>query len=277
MRLLLVEDDEILGDGLVAGLKMEGYAVDWLTNGRLADEALKTNTYELIVLDWNLPDMDGMSILRALRSRKNETPVMVLTAKDTIPDRVMGLDTGADDFVIKPFELDEVCARLRALARRNEGRSVPNIEHKGTETFSWNTAGCSVDPAPGVPTFTKTVDTGAVGSATNQENAIVIYANTSSGGTTALVGDIIKQSGSRRYRVKTADGVKNCLLGTDDTPAPRGAYIVATSTGGTYYVTKLTAHRATLVTKTGDGALNGQQVQWSFAAPSGARVQIENA
>jgi DNA-binding response OmpR family regulator len=131
MRLLLVEDDEILGDGLVAGLKMEGYAVDWLTNGRLADEALKTNTYELIVLDWNLPEMDGMAILRALRSRKNETPVMVLTAKDTIPDRVMGLDTGADDFVIKPFELDEVCARLRALARRNEGRSVPNIEYKG--------------------------------------------------------------------------------------------------------------------------------------------------
>jgi DNA-binding response OmpR family regulator len=131
MRLLLVEDDEILGDGLVAGLKMEGYAVDWLTNGRLADEALKTNSYELIVLDWNLPEMDGMEILRALRSRKNETPVMVLTAKDTIPDRVQGLDTGADDFVIKPFELDEVCARLRALARRNEGRSVPNIEYKG--------------------------------------------------------------------------------------------------------------------------------------------------
>ena len=125
------EDDEILGDGLVAGLKMEGYAVDWLTNGRLADEALKTNSYELIVLDLNLPDMDGMAILRALRSRKNETPVMVLTAKDTIPDRVMGLDSGADDFVIKPFELDEVCARLRALARRNEGRSVPNIEYKG--------------------------------------------------------------------------------------------------------------------------------------------------
>lgn len=131
MRLLLVEDDEILGDGLVAGLKMEGYAVDWLTNGKLADEALRTNTYELIVLDLNLPDMDGLSILRALRSRKNETPVMVLTARDTIPDRVRGLDSGADDFVIKPFELDEVCARLRALARRNEGRSVPTIEHKG--------------------------------------------------------------------------------------------------------------------------------------------------
>jgi two-component system response regulator QseB len=131
MRLLLVEDDEILGDGLVAGLTMEGYAVDWLTNGRLADEALKTNSYELIVLDLNLPDMDGLAILRALRNRKDETPVMVLTAKDTIPDRVLGLDSGADDFVIKPFELDEVCARLRALARRNEGRSAPTIEHKG--------------------------------------------------------------------------------------------------------------------------------------------------
>ena len=149
--------------------------------------------------------------------------------------------------------------------------------YKGTETFSWNTAGCSVDPAPGVPTFTKTVDTGAVGSATNQENAIVIYANTSSGGTTALVGDIIKQSGGRRYRVKTADGIKTCLLGTDSTPAPYGAYIVATATGGTYYVTKLTAHRATLVTKTGDGVLNGKAVQWTFGSPTATIVQIENA
>jgi len=131
MRLLLVEDDEILGDGLVEGLKMEGYAVDWLTNGKLADEALKLNCYELIVLDLNLPDMEGLDILKALRARKDETPVMVLTAKDTVPDRVEGLDSGADDFVIKPFELDEVCARLRALARRNEGRSVPNIEYKG--------------------------------------------------------------------------------------------------------------------------------------------------
>jgi two-component system, OmpR family, response regulator QseB len=133
MRLLLVEDDEILGDGLAVGLKMEGYAVDWLTNGKLADEALKMNCYELIVLDLNLPDMDGLSILRALRARKDETPVLVLTAKDTVPDRVEGLDSGADDFVIKPFELDEVCARLRALARRNEGRSTPTVEHKGIE------------------------------------------------------------------------------------------------------------------------------------------------
>ncbi|MCX7101494.1 MAG: response regulator [Methylobacter sp.] len=144
MRLLLVEDDEILGEGLAEGLKMEGYAVDWLTNGRLADEALKINSYELIVLDLNLPDMEGLDILKALRGRKDETPVMVLTAKDTVPDRVMGLDSGADDFVIKPFELDEVCARLRALARRNEGRSVPNIEYKGivldpaSHQVTWN-------------------------------------------------------------------------------------------------------------------------------------------
>ncbi|NOU21713.1 MAG: response regulator [Methyloglobulus sp.] len=131
MRLLLVEDNEILGDGLVAGLKMEGYAVDWLTNGKLADEALKMNCYELVVLDLNLPEMDGLSILRALRARKDETPVLVLTAKDTVPDRVEGLDSGADDFVVKPFELDEICARLRALARRNEGRSTPTVEHKG--------------------------------------------------------------------------------------------------------------------------------------------------
>jgi len=144
MRLLLVEDDEILGEGLVEGLKMEGYAVDWLTNGKHADEALKVNSYELIVLDLNLPDMEGLDILRALRARKDETPVMVLTAKDTVPDRVLGLDSGADDFVIKPFELDEVCARLRALARRNEGRSVPNIEYKGiildpaSHQVTWN-------------------------------------------------------------------------------------------------------------------------------------------
>jgi len=131
MRLLLVEDDEILGDGLVVGLTMEGYVVDWLTNGKQADEALKLNSYELIVLDLNLPDMQGMDILRALRARKDETPVMVLTARDTVADRVLGLDSGADDFVIKPFELDEVCARLRALARRSEGRSVPTIEYKG--------------------------------------------------------------------------------------------------------------------------------------------------
>ena len=131
MRLLLVEDDEILGDGLKAGLTMEGYAVDWLVDGKMANEALQTNSYELVVLDLNLPGMDGYNVLAELRKRKDETPVLVLTAKDSVDDRIKLLDSGADDFVAKPFDLSEVCARLRALARRNTGRSTPTIEHKG--------------------------------------------------------------------------------------------------------------------------------------------------
>lgn len=131
MRLLLVEDDAILGDGLKAGLTMEGYAVDWLTDGAQADEALKLNHYDLIVLDLNLPRMDGMSVLKNLRKRKDSTPVLVLTARDGVSERVAGLDSGADDFVCKPFDLTEICARLRALARRNEGHGLPLLEHKG--------------------------------------------------------------------------------------------------------------------------------------------------
>ena len=137
MRLLLVEDDNILGDGLKAGLTMEGYAVDWLTDGQLADEALKLNTYDLVVLDLNLPRMDGMSILKAMRKRKDNTKVLVLTARDGVTDRVAGLDGGANDYVCKPFDLAEICARLRALVRRQDGRNLPIIEHKGV----------SIDPA----------------------------------------------------------------------------------------------------------------------------------
>lgn len=135
MRLLLVEDDEILGDGLKAGLSMEGYAVDWVTDGKLADEALKMNPYELVVLDLNLPRMNGINILSELRKRKDNTPVLVLTAKDTVADRVLGLDSGADDFVVKPFDLAEICARLRALYRRygDGGGNLPVIEHKGVK------------------------------------------------------------------------------------------------------------------------------------------------
>ncbi|WP_445371890.1 response regulator [Methylomonas sp. HW2-6] len=137
MRLLLVEDDAILGDGLKAGLTLEGYAVDWLTDGAQADEALKLNHYDLIVLDLNLPRMDGMTVLKNLRRRKDSTPVLVLTARDGIAERVALLDSGADDFVAKPFDLAEICARLRALARRHEGHSLPLLEHKGV----------TVDPA----------------------------------------------------------------------------------------------------------------------------------
>jgi len=137
MRLLLVEDDAILGDGLKAGLAMEGYAVDWLTDGKQADEALRLNCYDLVVLDLNLPRMDGMSILKAMRKRKDLTPVLLLTARDGVTERVAGLDSGADDYVSKPFDLAEICARLRALARRQDGRILPILEHKGV----------SVDPA----------------------------------------------------------------------------------------------------------------------------------
>jgi hypothetical protein len=150
--------------------------------------------------------------------------------------------------------------------------------YTGAETFSWNTAGASGTPFPGVPTFTKTVDTGAPGSATNQENAIVIRANTDEAG--AKVGDIIKQTNTRSYKVKTADGTAVCKLVADATPALNEAYIVATAANAsTYYVTKLTAHRATLVYKSGTNVttLDGASAPWSFDAADGGVVQIENA
>jgi len=131
MRLLLVEDDAILGDGLKTGLSLEGYAVDWLTDGVQADEALRINRYDLVILDLTLPRMDGISVLKALRKRKDNTPVLILTARDSIAERVAGLDCGADDFVSKPFDLTEICARLRALIRRQDGHSQPLLEHKG--------------------------------------------------------------------------------------------------------------------------------------------------
>lgn len=129
MRLLLVEDDDILGDGLVAGLSMEGYSVDWVSDGKLADEALRNTSYEIVILDLGLPKMDGFEVLKNLRNRKNKALVLILTANDSVKNRVAGLDNGADDFVVKPFDLAEVCARLRALVRRLEGRGQPLLEY----------------------------------------------------------------------------------------------------------------------------------------------------
>jgi len=129
MRLLLVEDDKILGDGLQAGLTLEGYAVDWLIDGKQADEALKSHNYDLVVLDLGLPSMSGIEVLQHLRKRKDQVLVLILTARDTVTDRVQGLDCGADDFVVKPFDLNEICARLRALSRRNSGQGIPIFEH----------------------------------------------------------------------------------------------------------------------------------------------------
>ena len=131
MRLLLVEDDKILGDGLKAGLTMEGYAVDLLTDGNQADEALKSHNFDLVVLDLGLPGLSGTEVLKRLRKRKDHVLVLILTARDTVTDRVQGLDSGADDFVVKPFDLNEICARLRALARRTGGQGAPKFEHQG--------------------------------------------------------------------------------------------------------------------------------------------------
>ena len=129
MRLLLVEDDELLGDGLKVGLKQAGYGVEWLKDGTLANHALKTEHFDVIVLDIGLPGMSGIEVLTALRNRKNNTPVLILTAYDAINDRIEGLDAGADDYLPKPFDLDELLARLRALVRRSTGRASNLIEY----------------------------------------------------------------------------------------------------------------------------------------------------
>ena len=129
MRLLLVEDDELLGDGLKVGLKQAGYRVEWLKDGALANHALKTEHFDLIVLDIGLPGMSGIDLLTALRKRKISTPVLILTAYDAISNRIEGLDAGADDYLVKPFDLDELQARLRALVRRSTGRASNLIEY----------------------------------------------------------------------------------------------------------------------------------------------------
>ena len=125
MRILLVEDDRLLGDGLQAGLTQAGYAVDWLRDGEAAVVALSTESFAAVVLDLGLPKRDGLSVLQWLRGRHDATPVLILTARDQLEDRVRGLDLGADDYVLKPFDLDEIAARLRALVRRAHGRPEP--------------------------------------------------------------------------------------------------------------------------------------------------------
>lgn len=129
MRLLLVEDDSMLGKSVQKGLKQEGYAVDWIRDGVAAELALAEDVYDLLLLDLGLPRKDGLKVLSALRARKNSLPVLILTARDAVADRVQGLDAGADDYLVKPFDLDELTARIRALLRRRGGRAQPAIEH----------------------------------------------------------------------------------------------------------------------------------------------------
>lgn len=131
MRVLLVEDDELLGDGIRTGLKHYGHTVDWVKDGKSANDVLSTNyeNFDIIILDIGLPRLSGLDVLRKLRERNSSTPVIILTARETIDDRVKGLDAGADDYLTKPFDLDELCARIRALQRRSKSRAKPIITY----------------------------------------------------------------------------------------------------------------------------------------------------
>jgi two-component system OmpR family response regulator/two-component system response regulator QseB len=128
MRILLAEDDPILGDGLRAGLRQLGFQVDWVRDGLAAERELSTDAYAAAVLDLGLPLKDGLEVLKSLRAKKLSTPVLVLTARDAVPDRILGLDRGADDYVVKPVDLHELGARLRALVRRAHGQPQDTLQ-----------------------------------------------------------------------------------------------------------------------------------------------------
>jgi len=131
MRLLLVEDDTMIGEAVLDALRAEHYAVDWVRDGEMADAALRSETYDLVLLDLGLPRRDGLEVLRSLRARRVTVPVLVATARDAVGDRIAGLDAGADDYVVKPYDTDELLARIRALLRRSAGRAEPVFTHKG--------------------------------------------------------------------------------------------------------------------------------------------------
>lgn len=128
MRILWVEDDRMIGESVRRGLRLEGFAVDWVEDGLAAWTALSTTPYDLVLLDLGLPGQGGMDVLRRLRAGKLSMPVLIVTARDSVADRVAGLDAGADDYLVKPFDLDELAARVRALVRRQAGRPAPVIE-----------------------------------------------------------------------------------------------------------------------------------------------------
>jgi len=129
MRLLLVEDDAMVGAGIRAGLRQEGYTVDWVRDGVAAERASETTPYDAVLLDIGLPKKTGLEVLAHWRRQQNPVPVLIITARDAVADRIRGLDAGADDYLVKPFNLDELAARLRALVRRRAGRATPLIVH----------------------------------------------------------------------------------------------------------------------------------------------------
>src|SRR5438477_1091810 len=121
----------MIGEAIRAGLKREGFAVDWVHDAEAAAQVLRTEPFELLLLDLGLPGSDGLKLLKVLRERGLTVPVLIITARDAVSDRVQGLDAGADDYLVKPFDLDELAARIRALLRRKSGRTVPAVEHLG--------------------------------------------------------------------------------------------------------------------------------------------------
>ncbi|MEA3150896.1 MAG: two-component system, OmpR family, response regulator QseB [Gammaproteobacteria bacterium] len=129
MRVLLVEDDGMIAQGLQTALRQAGFAVDWTSDGQSASNALRANVFDLVLLDLGLPQRDGIEVLRELRQRGDSTPVIILTARDEIQSRIAGLDAGADDYIVKPFDLDEVMARMRSVLRRAAGRGDSSIQH----------------------------------------------------------------------------------------------------------------------------------------------------
>jgi two-component system response regulator QseB len=133
MRILLAEDDPMIGTGLCQGLRQDGFAVDWVHDGRAAELALAENVHDLLLLDLGLPRKEGLDVLATMRRRGDARPVLIITARDAVADRVAGLDAGADDYLVKPFELDELAARIRALHRRGTGRASAVIAYGGIE------------------------------------------------------------------------------------------------------------------------------------------------
>src|ERR687884_1471635 len=143
MRVLVVEDDPMIGRAVVAGLHEQGYAVDWVKDGAEAELALGNAVYDLALLDLGLPRRDGLDVLKNVRRAKNDLPVLIITARDSVADRVAGLDSGADDYLVKPFDLDELLARTRAVMRRRSGRACPEMTY----------GALTLDPARRLVTF----------------------------------------------------------------------------------------------------------------------------
>ena len=129
MRILLAEDDPMIGAAVERGLRQDGFVVDWVRDGAAAETALADRLHDLLLLDLGLPRRAGLEVLAAMRRRNDARPVLILTARDAVSDRVAGLDAGADDYLVKPFDLDELAARIRALGRRQAGRAAPRLSH----------------------------------------------------------------------------------------------------------------------------------------------------